>query len=116
MGPFHIKAQLLRRAQLEPMSALGVFDARSAESVPAPVEAGTGGRPRWRQSDVKRLIAAAEQAGLESYRIEIAPDGSLSVIVGAPDDTAEPADDVSADHPARRQAPDRRENRAGQPK
>jgi hypothetical protein len=126
MGPFHIKAQLLRRAQLEPMSALGVFDARSGESEPPPVETGTGGRPRWRQSDVKRLIAAAEQAGLESYRIEIAPDGSLSIVVGTPDDTAEPLCDASADRASHRQASDRRkgaggrmrdsQNRAGQPK
>jgi hypothetical protein len=39
------------------------------------------------------MIAAAEQAGLQSYRVELAPDGTLSIIVGAPDDTAEEPDD-----------------------
>jgi len=37
---------------------------------------------RWKQSDVERAIAAAEQAGLESYRIEIAPDGTIGIVVG----------------------------------
>ena len=42
---------------------------------------------RWRQADVKRAIGAAERAGLDSYRVEIAPDGTISIVVGmAPDD------------------------------
>ena len=40
----------------------------------------------WRQADVKRAIAAAEKAGLTSFRIEIAPDGTISIVVGAPSD------------------------------
>jgi len=36
----------------------------------------------WRQSDVKRAITAAEQAGLQHYRVEIAPDGTLAIVVG----------------------------------
>jgi hypothetical protein len=40
----------------------------------------------WRQRDVKRAIAAAEKAGLGSYRVEIAPDGTISIVVGAPED------------------------------
>lgn len=38
---------------------------------------------RWRQADVKRAITAAEQAGLGCYRIEIAHDGTISIVVGA---------------------------------
>jgi len=45
---------------------------------------------QWRQADVKRAIAAAEQAELKSYRIEIDPDGTISIIVGAPLETARP--------------------------
>jgi len=36
----------------------------------------------WRQADVKRAIAAAEQAGLRDYRVEIAPDGTIAIVVG----------------------------------
>ena len=48
------------------------------------------GKGRWRQADIKRAIAAAETAGLDSYRVEIAPDGTISIIVGAPSETADP--------------------------
>jgi hypothetical protein len=39
---------------------------------------------RWRQADVKRAIAAAESAGLAAYRVEIAADGTISIVVGMP--------------------------------
>jgi hypothetical protein len=90
MAPFHIKAQILRQSQLEPGTALGVFEPRTEEGVPSSGETQASGKSRWRQSDVKRLVAAAEQAGLQSDRIEIAPDGTLSIIVGAPEETADP--------------------------
>ena len=41
-------------------------------------------RARWRQTDLKRAIAAAEKAGLKDYRVEIAPDGTISIVVGKP--------------------------------
>jgi hypothetical protein len=88
MAPFHIKSQVLRQMQLEPMTALGVFEPRSGEatsdSAPEP-----RAKRSWRQSEVKRVISAAEQAGLQSYRVEIAPDGTISIVVGAPADTAD---------------------------
>jgi hypothetical protein len=93
MAPFHIKAQILRQSQLEPMAALGAFEPRAEEGAPSSSEADTAAKASWRQSDVKRLIAAAEQAELQSYRVEIAPDGTLSIVVGAPSETAaSPAD------------------------
>ena len=39
-------------------------------------------RAQWRQADVKRAINAAENAGLRAYRIEIAPDGTIAIVVG----------------------------------
>lgn len=92
MVPIQIRAQLLRSQEFAPQSgALAAFaivpdvlgDADNAD----PVQRGP-----WRQSDVKRAIAAAEQAGLESYRVEIAPDGTISIVVGAPADTAATGD------------------------
>ncbi|MBB5731181.1 hypothetical protein FHS61_000174 [Altererythrobacter atlanticus] len=47
---------------------------------------GDPGRRRtcWRQMDVLRAINAAKQAGLQDYRVEVAPDGTVSIVVGAP--------------------------------
>lgn len=43
-------------------------------------------RPKkgWRTAEVERAIAAAEQAGLDSYRVEIGSEGIITIIVGAP--------------------------------
>lgn len=35
----------------------------------------------WREADVLRAIAAAEKAGLAAYRIEIATDGTIAIVV-----------------------------------
>jgi hypothetical protein len=86
MAPFQIKSQALRQAQLGPGAPLDVFEARADGG-----ESLSGGKGRWRQSDVKRAIAAAEQAGLTSYRVEIAPNGAIAIVVGDPADTADPA-------------------------
>ncbi len=50
----------------------------------SPMQPGEGAAGRWRQADVRRAINAAEQAGLSGYRIEIAPDGTISIVVDAP--------------------------------
>ena len=39
-------------------------------------------RQRWLDTDVERAIAAAENAGLRAYRVEIAPDGTIAIVVG----------------------------------
>ena len=41
----------------------------------------TGRKAAWRKADLKRAIGVAEEAGLKSYRIEIAPDGTITIIV-----------------------------------
>ena len=39
-------------------------------------------KPRyWRERELRRAIRAAEKAGLSSYRIEIAPDGTIAIDV-----------------------------------
>ena len=49
--------------------------------------------PRWNDADLERAIAVAERAGLRGYRIEIAPDGTISIVVGSPEapEAPEPA-------------------------
>ena len=85
MVPIRIRSQALRRRrntiESGPFAVLPDEDLLKAEPA-APCE--------WQQADVKRAIEAAEEAGLSSYRVEIAPDGSISVIVGDPDHTADP--------------------------
>lgn len=36
----------------------------------------------WREADVKRALSAAEKARLRSYRVDITPDGTISIVVG----------------------------------
>jgi len=46
---------------------------------------------RWREADLARAIAAAEKAGLRAYRVEIAPDGTIAIVVGIPPEAPGPA-------------------------
>jgi hypothetical protein len=90
MVPIQIKAQMLRRWPSRGQAgAVGPFAIMPDESDRSPDEAESSGKKPWRQNDVKRAVAAAKQAGLQSYRVEIAPDGTISIIVGAPSDTGE---------------------------
>lgn len=90
MVPIQVRAQALRGwSPVDHTNGLAVFVAPERED--CQTEKGLGHqRGRWRQSDVRRAIAAAEQAGLQSYRVELAPDGTISIIVGAPEETADP--------------------------
>jgi hypothetical protein len=90
--PIQIRAQVLRNRDPlafggTPIGCAAVTDDPSA----APGDK-RDGKARWRQADVRRAIHAAEQAGLASYRVEIAPNGTIAIIVGAPSDTAPPSD------------------------
>ena len=42
-------------------------------------------RGHWLERDLRRAIAAARRAGLERYRVEIAPDGTITIEVGLDD-------------------------------
>jgi hypothetical protein len=53
--------------------------------MPGNATAGDPAELRWSEDDVERAIAAAERAGLASYRIEIAPDGTIAIVVCTPD-------------------------------
>ena len=85
MGPARIQAQILRRQPGAPAGGAG-----SSAAMPDTGAAATPRKGSWRQADVRRAIAAAAHAGLRSYRIEIAPDGTIAIVVGDPADTAPP--------------------------
>ena len=57
-------------------------------------ESGAAVQAGWREADLKRAILAAQEAGLRGYRIEIAPDGMITIVVGgAPDEATMPDPD-----------------------
>jgi len=87
MVPIQIRSQFLRRRRFVPDGALGALALVPGDAAAQPGKGATG---RWRQADVRRAIAAAEQAGLASYRVEIAPDGTIAIIVGEVSETAAP--------------------------
>ncbi|MXO73112.1 hypothetical protein [Alteraurantiacibacter buctensis] len=35
----------------------------------------------WRERDLRRALLVARQAGLGNYRVDIAPDGTISIMV-----------------------------------
>jgi hypothetical protein len=87
--PIEIRAQALRRRQAaEPQIAALAFPVVPEGAADGPSGAAAQRSGHWRQSDVRRAINAAEKAGLASYRVEIAPDGTIAIVVGDPADTA----------------------------
>lgn len=84
-APFQVRAQGLRRWEdIAPAGAFSGFATMPDEPAGTSNDYGQVRKGSWRQADVKRAIAAAEQAGLASYRIEISPDGTITIVVGEP--------------------------------
>ena len=89
MGPIKIQSQLLRQYRLAGDAGGFGFAMTDGEEPPR--------KGNWRQRDLKRAIAMAQDAGLEAYRVEIDPDGTISIVVGmAPEsgDRPEPGEDL----------------------
>ncbi|MBO9670116.1 MAG: hypothetical protein J7485_06340 [Sphingobium sp.] len=83
--PIQIRADILGRTDaiapfLDRLGAASMTDDAADQGATSdkPAEAG------WRDEDLSRAIAVAEEAGLASYRIEIAPDGTITIYVGGP--------------------------------
>ncbi|MCL6250512.1 hypothetical protein M3P36_05565 [Altererythrobacter sp. KTW20L] len=53
------------------------FPLDAAQPGPAPMKSGI-----WREQDLRRALALARSARLRDYRVEIAPDGTISIVVG----------------------------------
>ena len=78
--PLQIRAQVLRGKQVS--AHAGMLGFALPEDPPPD---GGAAEPRWREADIDRAIDAAERAGLRAYRIEIAPDGTIAIVVGTHD-------------------------------
>ena len=53
------------------------FPLDAAQPGPAPMNRGI-----WREPDLRRALAVVGSARLRDYRVEIAPDGTISIVVG----------------------------------
>ena len=49
---------------------------------PTPPSSDKTRKPGWRDADLKRVIDTAQEAGLRTYRVEIADDGTITLFVG----------------------------------
>ena len=49
-----------------------------------PVQCDGPGEAPWQERDVALAAGAAEEAGLSAYRVELGPEGTISIIVVAP--------------------------------
>lgn len=81
--PVRIQSQYLRENQLYdaagPISGFAIIP--EGEALPAIAGSPRRG-PDWLEEKVKRAIAAAQDAGLSAYRVEIDPNGTISLVVG----------------------------------
>ncbi len=75
-----LQAQLLCQ-QVAQRTGITAFPVGMAQAEPpAARRGGRGGA--WRERDLRRALAVARMAGLRDYRVEIAPDGTISIVVG----------------------------------
>lgn len=44
-------------------------------------------RGHWLERDLRRALDVASRSGMDGYRVEIAPDGTISIVVGYPEST-----------------------------
>lgn len=40
-------------------------------------------RGHWSERDLRRALGVARRSGLQDYRVEIAPDGTIALVVGS---------------------------------
>jgi hypothetical protein len=83
--PIRIGAQILRDSAGS--GARPSFELAPDETGPELGDAESR-EPAWQQAHVRRAIEAAEEAGLRSYRIEITPEGTITIVVETPGDPA----------------------------
>ena len=79
--PIQVRADVLRHWEM-PLDAMRGFAMLPNDPTPDPQVDQPPSAVDWRDADLKRAIAAAEEAGLKNYRAEVAPDGTISIIVG----------------------------------
>lgn len=83
----HIRSQELQSLALTGHRVTSGFSAFPIESVASAPEAPTR-KHSWREVDLRRALVAARRAKLRNYRVEVAPDGTISIVVTGTNRTA----------------------------
>jgi hypothetical protein len=82
IAPLHIRSQAVKGAgsslRIGAGSGMTAFPLDIAEQAPTPMKRGA-----WRERDLRRALAVARCAKLRNYSVEIAPDGTISIVVGS---------------------------------
>ena len=79
--PFQIRAQALREPPAAANAGTVASFALPDDLAPTPPDPASG--EQWRTADLKRALSAARDADLKNYRVEIAPDGTISLVVSS---------------------------------
>jgi hypothetical protein len=88
--PIQVRAEILRNGELPaPYCAWQGFAPMTEDAADEPNEGVDHTELRWRDADLERAIDAAEKSGVRPYRVEIAPDGTISIFVGDPPQVSE---------------------------
>jgi hypothetical protein len=88
MVSFRIQAHLLRRwISADPKNTV------EAEALAAdePTACADTDSSEAKDANLERAIEIAKEAGLENYRVELSPDGKVTIIVGPPPGCDEPS-------------------------
>ncbi len=81
IAPLHIRSQAVKGAG----SSLRIGAGSGMTAFPLDVtQAAPAKRGAWRERDLRRALAVARCAKLRNYSVEIAPDGTISILVGNP--------------------------------
>lgn len=81
IAPLQIRSQGLAGVAAHRIgSGLSAFDAYPLDQAAANGD-GKGRRGHWRERDLRRALLVARRAGLADYRVEIATDGTISIVV-----------------------------------
>lgn len=80
VAPLHIRSQALGNTRsplhMAKGSGMSAFPLDVVEPASAPTRRGA-----WRERDLRRALAVARCAKLRNYTVEIAPDGTISIVV-----------------------------------
>jgi hypothetical protein len=83
MAAIQIQAEILRRYEARTLRRpIAGFALLPEDPATGSGESEQRRRTEWQKADLKRAIEVAKEAGLQSFRVEIAPDGTISLVVG----------------------------------
>ena len=82
-GAIQLRAGILRgmQASLADSACANGLAAFPESALDASRSSGPERKGHWLERDLDHALAVADRAGLEDYRVEIAPDGTIAIVV-----------------------------------